>query len=277
MNSSKMITRITSFILALYLLTFLLSGCATKRWSEPLTEEEGTEITAIINSIQEAEKSCPDSLDADARIFWKSPGANSGITSYLQLHSPSFVKFIITNPLGMMMYAFTSDGKTFQSLDSIDHLHIKGNVRTLAVHKRMPVVLAEGDWFSYFTGRLPSYPLKIQAISKDSVDTTAWIRLAQSEFGITDDRRWVHIDTEKQKLLGYLFLDANGKTIAEISYAEQDESGDICHPKEKIHITDLPWGSEIRIELQDISTTTQFNPSDFTLPVPAGYFKQLQP
>jgi outer membrane lipoprotein-sorting protein len=277
MDSAKMIKRTIRFVIPLYLLSVLLSGCATKRWSEPLTEEEGTEIASIINKIQVAEKSCPDNLEADARIFWKTPGSNAGITSYLQLHSPSFVKFIITNPLGMMMYALASDGKTFQSLDSIEHLHIRGNVRTLVIRMRMPLVLAEGDWFSYITGRLPSYPLAILEISKDKTDTTAWILLEQSKSGKTEDRRWIHIDTEKQKLLGYLFLDANGKTIAEISYTGQEGSGDICQPKEKIHITDLPWGSEIRIELQDISTATQFSPSDFTLPVPVGYFKQLQP
>lgn len=277
MDYNKMLKNLTAFMLPLCLTSLLLSSCSTKRWSEPLTEEEGVEISSIISKMQYQEKSCPDSLDADAKIFFKSPASNSGITSYVQLHSPSFVKFIITNPLGMVMYAFTSDGTSFQTLDSVSHQHIRGNVRTLAIRKNMPPILGEGEWFSYLTGRLPPYPLKIQTISKDSTDTTTWIHLAQPKSGTTDDSRWVHIDPERQKLLGYLFLDASGETIAEISYGEQKETGDICQPKEKIYITDLPWGSEIEIELQEISTETQFKQSDFILPVPADYYKQLQP
>jgi len=82
---------------------------------------------------------------------------------------------------------------------------------------------------------------------------------------------------QQQTILGYLFLDASGKTLAEISYEKQEGNGDNCKPKEKIMITGLPWGSEMRIELQDISTATQFNQSDFTLPVPETYSTQLQP
>ena len=278
MHSSRYLTRAMGFILPLYLIPILLlSGCATKRWSEPLPEKEHNEISAIFSSMQAADKSCPDSLDADAKIFWKSPGSNSGITSYLQLFSPSYVKSIITNPLGMMLFAFASDGKTFQLLNSIKHQHTRGNVRTLAIRHDIPLVLAEGDWFSYLTGYLPSSPIKIREISIDTDDTSAWILLDQSKASKTNDKIWVHIDPSKQKLLGYLFLDKNGKTIAEISYEDQDETGDICQPKEKIHITNLPWGSEIRIELQDISTEIQFNQTDFILPVPADYFKQLRP
>lgn len=277
MDYNKIFKTLTAFMLPLCLTSLLLSGCSTKRWSEPLTEEEGSEISSIISKMHDQEKSCPDSLDANAKIFFRSPASNSGITSYVQLHSPSFVKFIITNPLGMMMYAFTSDGTSFQILDSVSHLHIRGNVRTFAIRKRMPPVLGEGEWFSYLTGRLPSYPLNIQTVSMDSTDTTAWIHLARSKAGTTNDSRWVHIDPERHKVLGYLFLDASGKTIAEISYGEQKGTGDICQPREKIYITDLPWGSEIQIDLQDISTETQFNQSDFILPVPADYYKQLQP
>jgi hypothetical protein len=277
MDYNKMLRKLTAVMLPLCLISLLLSSCSTKRWSDPLTEEEGFEISSIISKIHDKEKSCPNSLDADAKIFFKSPTSNSGITSYVQLSSPSFVKFIITNPLGMLMYAFSSDGTTFQILDSVSHLHIRGNVRTLAIRKRMPPVLGEGEWFSYITGRLPSYPLKIQAISRDSNDTTAWVQLAHPKIGITDGSKWVHIDTERQELLGYLFLDAKRKTIAEISYGQQRKTGDICQPKEMIYITDLPWGSEIKIELQNIGTETSFKQSAYILPVPADYYKQLQP
>lgn len=278
MPFSKTSTAQAHAILSVSLLIFILTGCARQRWSEPLQEAESQEITEIVTTMQEANKSCPDSLDADARIFWESPLADSGIVGFLQLLSPSFMKFIVTNPLGMPIYAFASNGKTFQTLNTTERQHIRGNVRTLAIRKELPLILAQGDWFAFLSGHLPSHSLKIEKITKDTIDQTVWLMLSQSDGNKTSDEQWVHLDTAKRKLLGYLFLDKNGNTIAEISYEEQKMGKDGCFsPEKKIQITDLPWGAEIRIELQDIRTDRQFNSSDFTLPQPAGYFKQLQP
>jgi len=276
-HSSNIQKKIKGIILPLCCVLSLLSGCAQQRWKEPLAEDETSNIVLLINNLQETHNSCPESLDADARIFWKSPAADSGMIGYLQISSPSYIKYIITNPLGMMIYAFASDGETFQILNTFKYQHIRGNIRSLITRQKLPLVLAEGDWFSYLSGRLPPYPLKIQQVTRDASDQTVWALLARSESSKTDDQRWIHIDPQQQKLLGYLFLDTSGKTLAEISYEKQENNGENCKPKEKITITELPWGSEIRIELQDISTATQFNQSDFTLPVPRDYYKQLQP
>ncbi|MBL4901500.1 MAG: hypothetical protein JKY62_02475 [Desulfocapsa sp.] len=277
MHSSSVLKKLTGVFLFLCFILSLLSGCAGKRWKEPLAEEESAEIISRINVLQETYKSCPESLDADASIFWKSPSTDFGMIGYLQLSSPSYIKYILTNPLGMMIYAFASDGKTFQILDTFKYRHTRGNVRSLVIRHKLPLLLAEGDWFNYLSGRLPSDPIKIQQVTRDVSDQTVWVLLARSQFSITDDQRWVHIDLQQQTILGYLFLDASGKTLAEISYEKQEGNGDNCKPKEKIMITGLPWGSEMRIELQDISTATQFNQSDFTLPVPETYSTQLQP
>jgi outer membrane lipoprotein-sorting protein len=265
------------FILSVSLLV-LLTGCAGKRWSEPLLEEESLEITEIITAMQEENKTCPESLDADIRIFWKSPMADSSVVGYLQLMSPSFMKFIVSNPLGMVVYAFASNGKTFQILNTSERQHIRGNVRPLAIRKELPLVLVEGDWFAFLNGQLPSHSQTPKKITRDTEDQTVWLMLSKSDTNTTSGEQWVHLDLAKRKLLGYLFLDNNGKTIAEISYEDQEGNSDGCFSsKRQVRITDLPWGAEIRIELQDIRTDTQFNDSDFSLPEPIGYFKQLQP
>jgi outer membrane lipoprotein-sorting protein len=278
MRFNKTVTARAHFILAVSLLTFLLTGCARQRWAETLQDEESQKITEIISAMQEAHKSCPDSFDADARIFWKSPVADSGVSGYLKLLSPSFMKFIVSNPLGMVVYAFASNGSTFQILDSTERLHIRGHIRTLAIRKELPLILAKGDWFAFLSGHLPSHSLQLEKITRDTTDETVWLMLSRSGDDITHAEQWIHLDAAKRKLLGYLFLDKDGKTIAEISYEDLEGEKDGClSPKKKIQITELPWGSEIRIELQDIRTDTQFKDSDFSLPIPDGYYKQFQP
>lgn len=277
MSAGKITTEFIRFIFSAVLLVLIFSGCAKQRWSEPLQEEENTKVVEIITAMQEADKLCPGSFDGDALIFWKSPLNDAGVSGYLQLLAPSFVKFIVSNPLGQPVYAFSSNGTTFQSLNTRQRLHIRGNIRTLAIRKELPLVLAQGDWFAYLSGRLPSRSLEVLEIYRDTSGKTVWILPASSESAKTLDKIWIHLDTEKRIVLGYLFLDRNGKTLAEIFYNNRENRIDYCTPNEKIIVTELPWGSEIKIELKDIRTDTEYSESDFVLPVPSGYIRQLRP
>ncbi len=277
MSSGKITTELIRSLLPVSLLFLLLSGCAGHRWSEPLEEEENTKVTEIITAMQEEDKTCSDSFDGDALIFWKTPLSDTGVSGYLQLLAPSFVKFIVSNPLGQPLYAFASNGSSFQSLNTRQRQHIRGNVRTLAIRQELPLVLAQGDWFAYLSGRLPARSLGMLEVYRDNTDTTVWVLLDPLESNKTLDQTWVHLNPEKGMVLGYLFLDRDGKTLAEIFYNNQEERTDYCIPNEKIILTDLPWGAEIRIELRDIRTDTNYGKTDFVLPVPTGYAKQLRP
>ncbi len=255
----------------------LLSACATPRWSEIALDEE-VQITDIVYRMQEENKLCPNNLDAEATVFWKTPLSSSGINGYLQLRSPSFVKLIINSPLGMVLYAFASDGQSFQTLDISQRRHISGNLRTLAIRKNVPVILAQGDLFAYIIGALPAEPLKIRKITRDSRDQTVWLQLDQTGRNKTSDSRWLHLDIHKRQVLGYLFLDNEGSVIADITYKKMDTMQNSCiSPEHTTLITGLQWGTEITLKLKDIRTDTPFEDADFSLPVPDNYYKQLQP
>ncbi len=268
-------------ILSITALLFL-SGCATQRWTDPLTKEHSKAIEEVVSTMQQRQNLCPKSLDADARIFMKSPLADSAIKGYLVLAAPSSIKFIVTNPLGMLAYAFTSDGTNFQILNTGKRLHIRGRITSLALREKIPLMLTQGDWFAYLNQRLPSNEPAILQITKDVDDSSYWLQLGHSANITTDGSQWLHLDAKQQRVLGYLFLDRAGEVVAEISYAgEAGETGqekNICFPAARsILIDKLSWGTEIRIELQDIGTDIPLNDSEFNLPVPVDYFKQIQP
>ncbi len=276
MHCSKTKCSRTRLLLFPALLCILLSGCAGKRWTEPLVEEELSGVAKIITAMQQKERECADSLDADGLIFWKSPLNDLGVEGYIQLLAPSFLKFVVTNPLGQPVYAFASDGSGFQILHPRQYRHIRGNIRSLAVRKEVPQILVQGDWFAYFTGRLPAAPLKTAEVHRDASEMGIWLRIFPDDSEKTPESAWVHVDPLQMRVLGYLFLDSGGETLAEIVYGEQEGRSSNCKPKNEITITGLPWGSELTIQLKNIATGGRFSEKDFALPVPPGYTTQLQ-
>ncbi len=276
---SPLCRHVTAALLAI-IAASLITACAGPRWSEMEPQEEA-EVLAVVKELQKERGECPDSLDADVSIYWKTPLSSSAVNGYLQLRSPSHVKLIVNSPLGMVLYAFASDGSNFEILNIAQRRHIRGNLRTLAIRKELPVVLAQDDWFATLSGSLPETPLTINTIKRDSGDRTVWLEIDKGEDNRTADRKWIHLDINQKKLLGYLFLDSDGAVLADISYEEKSDTQkrrkSCLASNRTILITGLPWGTEIRIELQDIRTDTPLEEDDFSLPVPENYFRQLMP
>ena len=259
------------------LIAFLFSGCAGQRWGKALAEEERDPIIHTLITMWEEEQLCPDHLDGDAQIFWESPMDSSAVEGYLQLLSPSFIKFIISNPLGQPVFAFSSNGEEFQILKPNQYQHTRGTVRSLAIRQEIPQILAQGDWFAYLTGRLPATPLQIEQIHQGAADDTFWLRLSSAVSDQTGETVWVHVHSRLRTVLGYLFLDNKGSTVAEIIYAQEEGStSGRCEPVKEMTITGLPWGSEMRLKLRAIEMNSQGDEKSFSLPVPPGYTTQLQ-
>ncbi|MBU0946306.1 MAG: hypothetical protein KJ804_07035 [Proteobacteria bacterium] len=266
-----------ALLLAAVFLDLFLGGCARQRWSEKLNEEEVAGVAETIQRMQEESKSCPNSFDATALIFWKHPMEESAIEGYLQLLAPSFFKFVINNPLGQPLYAISSNGRTFQSLHIAQQKHIRGNIRSLALRNEILPILVSDNWFAYLSGRLPDRAVEIEEINRDPASQTLWLHLANPGPERTTEKVYVHLAPAKREVLGYLILDSKGATLAEISYKEEEGKGDRCLPRKNIAVTNLSWGAEFRIELKEIRTDIQLQEDDFGLPVPPGYATQFQP
>ncbi len=264
------------FFFLLLLFCLILSGCARKYWSEELTLEENKAVENILHDMQQQEQSCFQSFDTDAKMFWKTPTGDSAVEGYFVLHSPSSIKFIVSNPLGQPVLAFTGNGKTFQLLKTNEKKHIRGNVRSLAIRSDIPLILAQGDWFAYLSGRLPLRDLTVEESAKGS-DNTIWLKIATAKGPYTTGSIHLQIDPGKKKLLSYLFLDDDGDILAEIRYGRTKTGTAPCDIPTDIQITELPWGSAIRIKLGNISGFDQFSKADFVLPVPRSFRTQLWP
>ncbi len=266
-----------NFSIYCILFCLLFSGCAQKRWNDVLSDEENRNIQNILLAMQQQEQQCFQSYDADMKMFWKSPIGDNAVAGYLALNTPSSVKYIVSNPLGQTVFAFSGNGKTFQILNAIKRQHIRGNVRSLAIRNRIPLILAQGDWFAYLSGRLPIRNLIVEESAKDNSDKSIWLKLITAKGPYTTGSIHLQIDPDKKEVLSYLFLDDSGDVIADIRYGARKEGNTPCGVQREIQITGLPWGAAIRIELENISGFNQFNKTDFSLPVPASFNTQLWP
>ncbi len=273
-KTNDLILRFISVSCILSLL--ILSGCAQNRWDKTLTDEETKAVENIIRGMQQEEQQCFQSFDTDMRMFWESPAGDSAIEGYLVLHSPSYVKFIVSNPLGQAVYAFAGNGKTFQILKTTEKQHIRGNVRSLAIRNKVPLILALGDWFAYLSGRLPLRKLIVEESGRGS-DNSIWLKLKTPKGPYTTGSVHLQIDMEKKELLSYLFLEENGDVLAEIQYGDVKTGKTACSVHTEIRITELPWGAAIRIELENFSGFDQFSKANFPLPVPKSFNTQLWP
>ena len=256
----------------------LLSGCAGNHWDKTLEEEETAAIAGMIQEMQEADNYCPQNLDADVKAFLNTPAENIAVQGYLQLLSPSYLKFVLSNPLGQPMFILASNGEMFQSLDMTIRRHIRGSVRSLGIRNDIPLIIIHGDWYAFFTGRLPEQPMVIKHIYRNDDEENVWIEMpATVSLTGAPEYTYISVNPQNGRVLEYLFLDENGKTIAKISYSESIVPQDICEVRKQIHITELPWDSTITLELDDVQTNMRLNKKDFILPVPKNYSKQLHP
>ncbi len=267
----------TILIFNCLLLCILCSSCAQKRWTDALSEEENSAMEQLVTAMQEREQQCSQNFDADMQVFWKSPVTSRAVEGYLQLLAPSSMKFVVSNPLGQPVFAFTGDGNKFQILQPTQQMHIRGSVRSLAIRSKLPLVMTRGDWFAYISSRLPAHKLTILETAPDSENNTVWLRLADTSRQKTDGLIYLHLDPQQEKVLGYLFLDNAGETLADISYPGKREGSTYCAVQTEIRVDKLPWGSEIRIKLENIANTVQLKEQDFPLPVPAGFTTQIWP
>ncbi len=273
-----MIQKQPVFLLFIILPILFLSGCAKQHWTKTLEEEETTGIAQIIYDLQKEDDNCPTSFDAEALLFLETPVESKATQGYLQIKSPSYLKLVISNPLGQPIYIISSNGRTFQSLDMTIRRHIRGSVRSLGIRNNIPLIIMNGDWYAFLSGTLPSQPFTIDQIHRNAEDQSVWVALPKkASLTGTLEHTYLHFDPVQQKVLGYLFLDDKGETLANIFYGDQEENGEICTVQKQIHITELPWDTKIRVELKDTNSNILLQKKDFVLPVPKDYSKQLHP
>ena len=261
------------FRLVLILLVLFLNGCAGKPWTSPVAEDETALITRTFAEMQQRDASCSCCLDAKTTLSWNGPRGDRTVAGLLQLMLPTSLKFVVLNPLGQPLYALVSDGQEFQSINTTLKQHTIGKISSLAAQYKIPESLLSENWGYWLTGRLQEKGVMIEAIRRDGSGRGVWITM-QYPGDAAFAKTHLLIRPETRQLLARVLVDHQGDTIATIFYDGWNGQDD-CAPVSRTTITDLPYGSKLRIDFAEILTDSSFSAANFRLKVPAGYDVQV--
>ncbi len=265
------------------LCTLLFSGCAgTPRWSgELVPEPDAQRHAALLDSLVARDRTCPPTLLADLKIDYHSPVDDRKLQGFLQFSLPENYKFVVTNPLGQMVWATAGDRQHYQTVNTLRHQYIEGGMDSFVLTNKLPVFLLESDWGSWLTGRLQYGADRIVDIRNDPETPGIWITVKTDSAGGPLDH--LLIDPAEALVLRRTITDADNTELATISYRNilpvknsgAEESAARCKQPHHITVSGLPWGS--RIELQLTNTETRSVSKSYSLPMPPRYFRQYRP
>jgi len=226
--------------------------------------------TAYRNSFS----SCTTGLDGDVLMHWRPAVNRTSFTGYVKILLPTYLQVSALTPLNQPLFALSSDGKWFQTIDIAKKTFRKGSLRSFSARHDIPKTLLAGEWGAWLTGRpLVSAPY-VTGIIEDLENRGVWISISDR---LDKESPIEHtlVNFSSQRIAERVVVNARGDTDAVISYGDWQTVGGCPQPM-KIIISELPFGTGAVIELSDIQPAN-LKKDDFNLYIPPGYRRQFLP
>jgi hypothetical protein len=253
------------------LASFLLAGCATKPWTEPLAEPEAGSVAQLVDSLVARDAGCGQTLEGDLVLFYQNPLDKKALSGFLQFSLPSSYKFVMANPFGQPVLVVAGDQNSFQAISTLEKKYLAGSLRSFGLHKDIPSYILKGDWAAWLTGRNRRPSQSITYIRNDRQSRGVWLT-----FQSTDQTGMDHLllDRDREVFVDRIVENDHGRQVAVIRYGNWLTVGECRQPLE-INITGLDYGTEIRIELSNVLLSD--GQKTYRLQPPPGYARQFMP
>ncbi|MBT8360721.1 MAG: DUF4292 domain-containing protein [Deltaproteobacteria bacterium] len=251
-----------------------LAGCARTPWVGSIDEDQFPAGERNFNDMLVASRQCEPSLDGELLVTWSSALETVSFSGYFQLLLPTLFKFTTYNPLGQPLFAFASDGKSFQSVNSVSKKFIGGSLRSYGIRHDLPPTFIHGQWGYWLTGRLVIPASYVLEIRNDSEDRGLWYAVAASE-NASLPNEYILIDTSNRRVLERIIMDKKGKQLACMTYDNWQAIGE-CDQPLSITVAGLSFGTRADLALSELEATS-FVGKDFRIPYPPSYFRQYWP
>ncbi|MBM9519801.1 hypothetical protein JWG39_08215 [Desulforhopalus vacuolatus] len=266
--------------------TLLLGGCAREgQWSGTLVPgEDAPQFAAVLDAMAARDALCPKTLVADLQVDYESPLEKRRLQGFLQFSLPGNYKFIVTSPLGQMVWGTAGNRRHYQVLNTMTKQYIEGGMESFVLNNKLPFFLIQSQWGNWLTGRVSSEAHRahrIVDIRKDKENRGVWITVkTNSSEGPRDH---LLINPERQQLIERVITDLENNELATVSYSDMktpapenpDEETVQCLQPGAVTITGLPWNSHIGLNLSRIETRR--GEESYSLPQPVRYFRQYRP
>ena len=222
----------------------------------------------------ESYESCGKGFDGEVSVSWRHALDKISFSGYFKTLLPVSVQFTALSPLDQPIFALSSNGSWFQSLDITKKIFRKGSLRALAIRHDVPETFVSGEWGTWLTGRPLSTAAVVIGIAADNNARGIWFSVAgESEAKYPQEHTLV--DLEQRRVVERAIVDDRGKIAAAISYGEWHTKNNCPQPM-SIRISGLSFGAEAELRFSDVQEAVLGDDS-FDLPIPAGYLRQFLP
>ncbi len=250
-----------------------LTNCARVPWTSLI---EGDQKSAIeqtyLNSVEKT-KRCSSSWDGEVTVSWDSAVQTYSFSAYCQVLEPSYIKLIVSNPLGQPLKLISTNGTDYQAIDAHKRSSVGGSLRAWAIRNEIPLTLTKMPWLDWLQGRANPDNNQILEIREDAQNRGVWLGVAETDMARIQEHVLFDIDTSL--IFQRLIVDEQNKPLATITYGEWQQF-DGCRYPAQISFTGLPYGSSAELIFSDVKSVTLTRDS-FNLKIPPGFTRKLLP
>ncbi|MEE4165711.1 MAG: hypothetical protein V2I35_06905 [Desulfocapsaceae bacterium] len=259
----------------LLLVCFIFSaGCAAKPYGPSIEGDDYSRLEQQYRSYLEDLEFCAGAFDGETVVSWKHALDHISFSGYFKTLLPASVQFTALTPLKQPLFALSSNGEWFQSVDISKKLFRKGSLRSFAIRHEIPLAFLSGEWGAWLAGRPSTGATTITSIAQDTDNRGVWFSVTPDS-GAGQPQERTLVDLVEQKMIERAVLDKQGKTAALIRYRDWQIIGRCPQPME-IQMSGLSFGAEATLRFSDVQETP-LSKNGFNLPIPPGFKRQFLP
>lgn len=272
MNYGKTSSKRTTVFLLLFS-SLLFTSCATPRWTTLLEGEQKSEMETAFAQFISSQELCTPSWDAELDITWTSAVKNYSFSAYARMLEPSYLKIIVSNPLGQPLKIIGTDGLTYQAIDAVERSIVTGSLSSWVDHHDLPVSLATGSWLNWLAGRSSVSANQIGDIRLDAQHRGAWFSILDDDTGAIVEH--LLFDNEKGRIVERVLVDEHSKPFATLEHSRWQQIGGCLYPT-VLSIGGLPLSGQAKLRFSEIQQNT-FVPIDFRVDPPPSFRRTWLP
>lgn len=251
----------------------LLASCARAPWTTVIEGDRKHIVEQAFNDFNLAQKRCQTSWDGEVDISWTSAVQNYSFSAYYRTLEPSYLKSIVSNPLGQPLKIITTDGTTYQVVDTVERSAETGSLNSWAAQHDLPLSLVKGPWLDWLGGRTSAAAGMIGEIRLDSQQRGAWLSIIGADSVQIEEH--ILFDWESGKIVERIVLDERNQQLATLKYLAWQEIDRCLYPV-NLAIGGLPLGAGVELRFSDIRQGG-FGPRDFKVDYPQGFSRSWLP
>ncbi len=257
------------------LLVFLLSltSCARTPWTTSIEGDPRNAIERAFASAAEKSRRCSSGWDAEITVNWTSASRNYAFTGYCQTLEPSYLKLVVSNPLGQPLKLIAIDGSSYQLVDAAQRSSVSGSLRSWAIRNQIPLVLSRRPWLDWLLGRPSDGDAQIIDVRNDDQNRGVWLSIGSADNPQIQEH--VLFAADESIIVERVLLDDQGSRVATITYSDWQRY-DACPFPAKIAVTGLAFGTAAEVAFSDVRSA-ELTPESFSLKIPQGFSRTFLP